>query len=747
MVPRYSRFAVLTSLMVGTVPALGATNAESSAYEFELVDIAIERIQVIGKAVKRSQIIGAATRLSQEDLDVFKYQDINRALRLVPGVNIQEEDGYGLRPNIGLRGTGVERSAKITLMEDGVLIAPAPYASPSAYYFPTAGRLEAIEVRKGSAAIKFGPRSVGGAINLVSRSIPEEEFSGFLDARIGEDGLRTLHASVGGTGKNIAGVVEVFDTNNDGFKTLADDSDTGFDVEDYLLKFRVFTSENAAAAQALEIKLSKTYGDSNETYLGLTDADFAVDPYQRYAASGLDNIATEHEQVQVTHEIAFENGVEIVTTAYRNEFERDWFKFHDLKNTVNASCGNGTFVLESPEVCATELAWLKGEIDSAEGAIRIRHNARTYVSRGIQSLIAVPFSTGSFHHDLEISLRYHEDYENRLQYDERYSVISGALEFVSEGNLGSAGNRVVGANAWAFFVQDTIKVGRWTLAPGIRFETINLDRSDWAGDDSDRTGVENQRETTHVNTFVPGLGVSYHISDNLTLTGGIFKGFNPPGAGNADAQEEKSVNFEFGAIYDKNGFYFESMGFYSDYSNILGTCTAAVGCNGGEIGDQFNGGKARILGLELVTGYVSDLGDDWQLPLYLNYTYTNAEFSTDFSDSFWGDVSKGDSFPYLAKHQFTVSAGINNDSFSAVMQANYVSASRVEAGTGAIPVADRVDSRMVFDFSLHYSVSDAMTVFATVDNVFDTDYSVARRPIGLRPGKPRTLISGVKFTF
>ena len=238
--------AAITALMVGATGVQAADNAKAEIAGLALVDISVERIQVIGKAIDRKDVVGAATRLSLEDLEVFKYQDINRALRLIPGVNIQEEDGYGLRPNIGMRGTGVERSAKITLMEDGVLIAPAPYASPSAYYFPTTGRMEAIEVRKGSAAVKFGPRSVGGALNLVSRSIPEDEFGGFVDVRLGADGLRTLHTVVGGTGKNIAGMVEVFDSNNDGFKALESGADTGFDVEDYLAKIRVFTDEDAS---------------------------------------------------------------------------------------------------------------------------------------------------------------------------------------------------------------------------------------------------------------------------------------------------------------------------------------------------------------------------------------------------------------------------------------------------------------------------------------------------------------------
>ena len=109
----------------------------------------LEHITIFGTAQSARDVAGGASVITPDDLGKFEITDVVRALRRVPGVSLQIEDGWALRPNISIRGTATERSSRVTLMEDNVLIAPAPYAAPSAYYFPTFGRISSVEVLKG----------------------------------------------------------------------------------------------------------------------------------------------------------------------------------------------------------------------------------------------------------------------------------------------------------------------------------------------------------------------------------------------------------------------------------------------------------------------------------------------------------------------------------------------------------------------------------------------------------------------
>ncbi len=706
----------------------------------EAHDVIYERVMVVGSATGTDRIPGSAHFLSKLELEKYHYSDVHRILRQVPGINIQEEDGFGLRPNIGIRGTGVERSQKITLMEDGVLIAPAPYSAPSAYYTPTAGRMESVEIRKGSAAIKQGPFTNGGVINLLSTGIPSA-LGGNVDFSFGEHQTLKLHANAGASYENFGFMVETFQQQSDGFKDLDGSGDTGFEIEDYLLKLRLNSDPDARIYQQVELKIGRTDQLGQETYLGLTRGDFDRTPYRRYTGSQVDEIDTEHEQIHLRYFVRPNDRFDLTTTFYRNDFFRNWFK---NESTLGVSNGR---ILQEPMTYATELAFLRGEVDSPDDAFALRNNRRDYYSQGLQSVLGWRLGAGAVSHAFELGVRYHEDEEDRFQEDDLYAARGGNMVLTTAGRPGSQANRVGQAEALAFFLQDQIQIGHLTLTPGVRFEHIETRRLDYGRDDPSRTGVDLTTRENQVEVVIPGLGADYEISSRWNVFAGVHRGFSPPSPSSREpVAEEKSVNYELGTRYRGNALKLELVGFYNDYENLLGADTASGGGQG--TGDLFNGGAVEVRGLE--AGLSTDLApakSRLRVPLRATYTVTGGEFQSSFTTSFadWSpQVTRGDELPYVPEHQVFAEIGLTTESWSTFVAASFVGAMRTKAGQGPIPENERIEDHLTFDVSGEVKLLGRYRLYLQVRNVLDETYVAARRPYGLRPGLPRTTLLGLR---
>ena len=739
----YKTFIQTVKVVSGEIANLNLSLEESV---INLPGVVVERVTLTGGKGGIQDIPGSAYYISPKELQQFNYNDINRTLRSVPGINVQEEDGFGLRPNIGMRGTGVERSSKITIMEDGILAAPAPYAAPAAYHFPTAGRMHAVEVLKGASQIKYGPYTTGGAINLISNLIPSE-FSGRINLFAGSFDTHTIHANVGNSYKNVGFLVETYQSNSDGFKDLDGGGNTGFDKKDYLAKIRINTNAKAPIYQSLTFKIGQTNETSDETYLGLTDQDFNRNPYRRYAASQLDQITTQQNQFSLTHVIRPLAFMDVTTTAYRSEFERNWYKLDRIRATSDGDRTKINDLLERPAEYPEAYAIMIGNSSPNPNALELKNNNREYYAQGIQTLLGFQFGSNSVHHDLELGVRLHEDQVDRFQWVDLYAMDEGVLELTNRGIPGTESNRVTTSNALAAHIQYKISYNKLTAIPGLRYESISLERLDYGINDVSRTGVELETRENNVNVLIPGFGLDYQINKSLSTFIGIHKGFSPPGS-NDGSEPEKSVNYELGSRFNLIGLNGEVVFFLNDYDNLLGTDLAAAGGAGSN--DLFNGGQSRAKGIELQLNYdLLYLNPKVSLPISFIYTYTDATFQNNFESEFegWGTVVSGDELPYLAKNQFSVLTSLETRKFRVSLNGRYMDEMRTVAGQGDISNPFKTDSYFVLDMSTEYSFGEEVSLFGSVKNLTDEVYVVARRPAGLRPGMPRAFNIGVKVRF
>ena len=714
-------------------------------------ELNVEEVTILGSQEAARKIPGSAHFIGEEQLRQFAYSDVQRIVREVPGVSLQIEDGYGLRPNIGIRGVATERSGRITLLEDNVLIAPAPYSAPSAYYFPTMGRIAAVEVVKGPAAITQGPYTIGGALNMVSTPIPMET-EGNLLTEVGEDSTYRVHAKYGGRSDSGFGfLLEAHQWQSDGFQTIDRSSNnTGLDVSDFTAKLSYAPN---GSPHAVELKLQLANQDSNQSYLGLTDADFAGDAMRRYGLSEFDNIETEHEQVILRYSYDVSANLSLSATAYNNTHYRNWFKTEgiDLQgsaseadysrtswaNVINA-VNAGTAI---DGVSAEQLQGiLDGSVDTPAGSLQLRSNNRDYFSRGIQFGGSWDGDFGGAMHSLRFGLRLHEDEEDRFQRNDAYSQTNGKIALDYLGSAGGAGNRVQSAQALAFYVHDEISVGNWTLSPGLRYEDIDQDRVRYTGGAA-RNFRDSRENSTQV--WLPGLGVSYQLTANWSLLGGAHKGFTAP-TNSPGVDEEVAINYELGARFQDGSLSAEVIGFLSDYDNLLGQCTASSGSDC-VIGDAFNGDAATVAGLEALLSADLSPNSAYRLPLTLSYTRIDGEFDTAIADTdFFGTVEAGDPLPYLPENQLRVALGVEAGRWATYLSANYVDDVCVRASCEEF---ERTDDSLTIDVSASYQLSAALNLFARAENLTNTHDIMGRQPYGARPNKERTLSAGLRFDF
>lgn len=705
----------------------------------ESVRVLLERRRLVPPG---SELPGSAQSLSEEEMREIPtvYADVHKAVFNLPGVNLQEEEGFGLRPNIGLRGTGSERTSKITLMEDGILIAPAPYTAPEAYYFPVTGRMESVEVRKGSSQIKYGPRTIGGALNLVSQSIPDRlSLSAGLGG--GQHGTGRFQGLIGDSYENFGWLGQGYLIRTDGFKQVDGGGNAGYDLQDFLVKLRANTNPDASVYQAFTAKVGYYNQTSNSTYLGITDEDFGLTPNRRYAGSQEDLFRGDQQQYQLQHYVQPSDAVNVTTTFYRNDFHRNWYKLQSVLGS-----GIGT-VMADPAGFAEELAVLKGA-DSEADALQVRANNRSYYAQGIQSVLGLELATGEVKHGIEAGIRYHADQEDRFQKQDGYRMLGARMVRTSEGAPGSQSNRVSDGRAWAFYLQDAIAVADWTIIPGVRYETVGFSSLDYGADDPGRTDDPTGARRSRVAGIIPGVGVNYNATSGVDLFAGVHKGFGPTGArATDDTEPEESLNYEAGARFEGRGYKAQIIGFFSDYTNVLGRSTLSNSESGS--GDIFNGGEVDVFGVELLAEY-DPLASaaSLSLPIRLTYTFTNAEFRTAFESDFepWGTVTIGDKLPYIAPHQLQLRAGLSRDRWFAHVDLRWQTAMRTAAGQGVVPAGEGTDAYAVVGFMGRYAMTRWVSIFVSGENLADAEYIVARRPAGPRPGLPRTISAGVRVS-
>jgi Fe(3+) dicitrate transport protein len=760
-----------TAVMLAFAGPSAHAYAEESAADAG--KIKLDAVTVKGILPEKLEAVpGSFNVVDQEALEERRPLSIKEALNNVPGINIVGEDSMSLNLNIGIRGMNPRRSSRTLLMEDGMPIFFAPYGDPSAHYSTPLDRVDRIEVVKGSGQILYGPQTMGGMINFVTKPVPRNGFAGRLTGIVGTDDFRSAHINAG-TGNERGGfMIDAIKKKGDGVR-----DNHKFDIEEYTLKGEIDLTPN----HTLVAKVSTFREGSNYSETGLGLSEWNQDKYQA-VTGGNDEFNQKRDTAQLKHIWSINDKAKLSTQAYYSDINRA--SFRQVHNTVsdgtdangNTREGYGQLRGDSIE-CTGEsarrlstLSILNGDVnpDNCGG----RHRPRQYTFYGIEPRLDLQHNMFGIDSDLVVGMRLHWEDINRKQYGADGAEGQSLSYAKTNGLLREKIDHQV--QAQSYYMQNTFNVNDWSFTPGVRVERYKLDKQIYTADaaaiqsdgsyDEDIEGIGPGLKYSISQTKVlPGFGVAWNGLQNTTVFAGVHRGFSPARpdrdlAGNADENQvfrnktkaEVSTNYEFGvrSNYYK-GINVESTLFHTVIDDMV------VGVADGA---YRNAGKANMTGLEL--GGRVDFGTIYDTPhnVYVTGSWTglfNAKFkddgvfTRDFADAL-GGYESGDRLPYAPRNMASLNIGYEHPvGVNVRVGADYVSEQKPTPNDFA-PItghAGNIPSYTLINASASFKPAGSKTTFfLSGHNLADKEY-LASRVDGMQAGRGRMVFGGVTIDF
>lgn len=748
------------------VQGIGFKNAEKNmaiaddettdlVFSLEQDFLMMEQVVVSGSRIGMLRYLpGSASTLSQRDLAAISPLSGNEVLRSVTGIHVVEEEGAGLRTNIGVRGLDPDKSRNVLILEDGIPVALGPYGEPEMYYTPSIDRMTGIEVLKGSGSILYGPQTVGGVINYITADPPAES-SGFADFSGGHGGHYTGQLGYGNTYGNTGFTVNYLRRQAENL------GPTEFTLNDINAKFKF----GASPRSNIMVKMGIYDESSNSTYVGLTQYMFEAGGYDHSRIAPDDHLAVRRYSLGVTHNFMANDNFRFNTTAYAYTTTRDW-KRQDFTHDPDASNLTG-------------VQWGNGEIPG--GALFLRNSTgnrnRQFEVAGLEARLSYRYAWAGMDNVIDAGSRIHYEraYEQRVNGSDA-GAISGDLRD-DEIRTGHA------LSSWAqnkLFISD-----RLSFTAGLRAEFLEYERNILRNNFNDVNILNN----TTVAEVIPGTGINYNFSDQTGLFAGVHRGFAPPRIKDAISSDgtdlqldaEKSWNYEVGMRTGLSTLAgLEMTVFMMDFSNqVIPVSESSGGAGTGYI----NGGRTQHRGVEgELTLHISEMtGMRGALSVGLNSTFTRSVFTSDRLvkqcthnngeglEETWVNV-KGNHTPYapgmLASgflhyeaaggYGFRLGGNFTGRQYTDVLNTGSVVEwfEMAENNPGHNYVQATANGRIgmlpeffVANASGWYSLNSGLRLNLSVKNIFNERYISSRRPQGIRVGLPRMVNAGVSYNF
>ena len=653
----------------------------------------------------RENYPGSVSTVTPEQLKLQNASNIGEVLVRVPGVSYIDEDGRGTKPNIGLRGLNPLRSEFTQLRMDGLPIQPSIYSEQAGYYGVPAERVFGIEIYKGGSSILYGPNTVGGVVNFLTRPFSPEPFAGALDVRWESYGDYSGNIYVGGTLGKFSYGLEYMHKEGDGFR-----DSLGFNIDDVDAKVRYQLDEKNAAQIHFQY-----YDEQSETPGGLLPSQMGDREQSNKKQDEFfgKRIAGD---VLTTHQLTETQRLELFFYTYY--FKRDWY----LQKYVSDSTTDLTLA------------------DTNEQFLR------DFTVVGFEPKYTLDYDLGnSTGHRLTIGGRLYYDAVDR-------SVRAGKRGHSRKGDSILTSDEELSTFVLAGYIQNEFKLtSRLSLVPGLRYEHIDQTKEDVLNSGDEQKSGDS--------VWLPGLGLKYEFAPKSMIYGNITRSFRPPtfgeafnpatGTSNIDLEASTAWTYEVGARTNPYPWLLADVGvFYTDFQDQVVQSGSTL-VNADTLTYGFEGFVE--LGLFGLTHYLQTKD-----PVYTGDHEVFLQAGATLVDStIQGGPDDGNDVAYVPKTSVTFGVMYEYKKLvSLLFQGRYIGSRFSDSANTAVEneigTVGELSDYTVFDVKARWQATESIALSAGVNNLFDESYGTQRRTgsqKGIFPGPTRSVYVSATYEF
>lgn len=720
------------TLVATAVLSLFTTHAaaQTSAPPNSAFEVVVKSASILPSSLEN--LPGSHAVLTQAQIQERAPFSIVETIREIPGLHVVAEDVAGTHLNIGMRGLNPRRSSRTLLLEDGApTVFFAPYADPSSHYTTPLERLDRMEVLKGSGQILYGPQTMGGMINFVTRPVPSEGTTGSVKVTAGQQAYQGAYFNLGAGTENGGVMLDVLKKRGDGIR-----AEHHFDVQDLALKAKLKINNE----QRITGKFSAYKENSLFSETGLTAAEYMALRYKGtfdQAEDSMERFTMDRQTVQLIHEWDLNKNTKLSTQIYYSKTDRQShrsreFEYDDGDNAFGMGRG--------------------------EYAIRPRH----YEFFGIEPKLEIKHNAFGLKNQTILGFRYHaENVDRKKLVGDSFNEVNAADERLT-----------AKITAVSYYAQNTIIAGDWTITPGLRLEDVTSRKNLYSSSTGTAFDTLESSLMTSKLQALPGLGWTWNGLNGTTVFGGVHRGFAPPRPDRdiddntlQKVSPELSTTTELGVRTGllKSG-HLEATLFNMDIKDI-------VVQSGGVFRNE---GRAQHAGFEL-SGKLN-LGElTGQKNHYfasLAYTYL---MTAKFKDSGqvggegedgYGSYQAGNRLPYAPKHTLAMNLSYegpqglqarvglthisqqfaNTENYRGTAAAGYCG---VVGGAGQTDCGlfGQIPALTLYNASISYAPNgQKVRYYLSGENLGNKQYFTSRTN-GLQAGRGRMLVAGLHYAF